>query len=105
MIETRELQQFQAEQRRLDREFQEKIRAEDRDRDEKRRADDCKRDDEKRADDRDRDERRRKADRIWAIALIILAAFVGLAFDPVKTWLKRPIENGQPAAAQPSQPK
>jgi hypothetical protein len=61
----REMREWQAEQRQKDQE----------------------REDRRRSDDLEWQRRNKRSDRWWAMALIVLAAIIGLAFEPFKTWL------------------
>ena len=53
------------------------------------RANDLARQDAQRVADLERDRKNKRRDRIWAVALIVLAAAVGVCFDPLKVWVHK----------------
>jgi len=111
MILQVELLRLQNEQRESERRFQGEQRAADLERQKSQREEDLRRQEEhsrrqeeQRQKDQSREDKQRTRDKLWGVALIILAAAVGLLFDPVKTWLNRALGITQSAPAVQKQP-
>jgi hypothetical protein len=95
MLLEQQMLKAQEESRERDRKWQDEQRQGRQQFEASQREKDQARQDMQRADDLERERIRRKSDRIWTAIFILVAAMVGLLFEPVKAWL-----NGTRSAAQ-----